>query len=250
MRELLDELESATKCEDGSLRSLKTLGTYLRRVVKNHAGNPIGDGDSKTQSPGTYRPVGSTCPACPYFKNGCYAHGGNVAIHAQSAAVSQEAALVAAIGAMTWGALTSRPCRLHVSGDFGQSWEEAEPYVRELVRAANEVRERFGPVQAWTYTHLPQTDLGLRLVQEMRENGIFVRWSDFVGSGGAIVASFDDMINLREEYGQRIAKCPAQLRKVSCADCRLCWTHPDLTIAFAPHGAGARKAKAASPVYT
>lgn len=251
LQELLTELSLATLREDGSRRGEQGIGTAVRQVVKQHHGNPLGDGDKKTACPGTYRPVGKTCPSrCPYLGNGCYAQSGNVAIHALTAAQAQEAALVAAVGAMTWAALTQRPCRLHVSGDFGQTWEEAEPYVQDLIEAAAQVRHLFGPVQVWTYTHLPQTELGTRLVQELRDGGIYVRWSDFVGPGGAIVASFEDLPNLREEYGQRIAKCPAQLRDVTCADCGLCWTHPDLTIAFTPHGVGARKVKASSPAYT
>ena len=42
-------------------------GAFLRKAARVYGPlNPIGDGDAKTQTPGTYRPVGPTCPdSCP-----------------------------------------------------------------------------------------------------------------------------------------------------------------------------------------
>jgi hypothetical protein len=153
---------------------------------------------------------------------------------------------------MAWAALTGRPCRLHVSGDLGRTWGEARPYVAGLIAVVGAVRARFGPVEVWTYTHLPRTPEGEALVGQLRAAGIAVRWSDTMGHNGAIVMPFERVPAFRRKVrgefaGPVIAKCPAQLRSTTCAECRLCWTRPDLTIAFDPHGSG-RKGIAARAV--
>lgn len=208
---------------------------------------PVGDGDEKTASPGTYRPVGDSCPAsCSYLGNGCYAQGGHVNLHQMRAAVDRIAAVNGAAIAMVWARQTDRVARLHVSGDFGQTVDLA--YIDALCAVADAVNAHsgapLGSTVAWTYTHHVPGPWVARLAA----HGVHVRASDRAEHNGVIVARFADVPALRRTTGARIAKCPAQLRKTTCADCRLCWERKDLVIAFDPHGGSANRAADASPV--
>lgn len=215
--------------------------------------NPVGDGDSKTASPSTYRPVGPTCPdgssehigRCPYLGSGCYAEGGNVAIHARRSQDEVWASISAAAVGMVWALKTERLCRLHVSGDFVQGGRVDHRYIAQLgvlADAVNAIAGRAkGSMIAWSYTHIPaRTFAPYRKVLE--RHGIAVRFSDHSGENGVIVAPFDEI-----PAGIRYAKCPAQLPQGrNCADCTLCWTLPSHTIVFEPHGASKNKARAAA----
>lgn len=214
----------------------------LRALLRKHALPfvPFGDGDTKTASPGTYRPVGASCPAtCRYLNNGCYAQSGNVAMAQRRATLGRDAALHSAAAAMVWAQRSGRIARLHVSGDLGV---EVDPdYVSGLCTIAREVRAVSGAdVVAWGYSHHPDGPWRMTLA----DAGIVVRLSDHAGPDGAIVVGTrDDARAVREETGAKVAVCPAQLSDVTCAECRLCWTRPDLTIAFLAHGSGARKVR-------
>jgi hypothetical protein len=244
---LVAVLDTATRRRDGQRRARSKLGEALRAALAKAGGSiPIGDGDHKTGAPGTYRPVGLTCPPCPYSTS-CYALNDRVGRAQIRSPKAIAPALRGAIGAMTWGALTDRPTRIHVSGDLGQTWADARPYVAGLIAAINAVSDRFGPVNAWGYTHLPRTSEGEALVALMAAAGLHFRWSDHVGVNGAIVVPFNGVPALQARTGLKLAKCPAQLRDVYCKSCRLCWERPDLTIVFAPHGARAAAAASASP---
>lgn len=241
---LVRKLWRAGHTRTGEVRSSVSVGRAMRARVRSLGLQlvPIGDSDGKTASPGTYREVGLTCPStCPYLGNGCYAEGGNVAMHQRGAGDSVNAALHGAAAAMVWAALTGRVARLHVSGDLGTSVEPA--YVDGLVVVAREVRRLRGgdgPV-AWTYTH--HEDGAYR--GALDDAGITVRLSDHIGASGAIVVeSREHARSIRKETGAKVAVCPAQLRSVSCNQCRLCWTRPDVTIAFIAHGGSAGKVRA------
>lgn len=216
---------------------------------------PLGDGDAKTAAPGTYRPVGPTCPAtCPYLGAGCYAQGGNVRLHEQAArsrAVERQAAVNAAGAAIAWAHRTGRIARLHVSGDCaGPDGAVDVGYVAALAATAHTFRRLVGaagPV-AWTYTHLPYG----AWVEDLRAAGIAVRLSDRAssdaeGPGAIVVRSREHARQRRAEIGS-VAVCRAQIGPVSCSECRLCWTRPDLTIAFLPEGRSTAKIGAAIPV--
>lgn len=224
----------------GEVRATDMIGRAMRGRIRGLGLQlvPIGDSDAKTASPGTYREVGLTCPStCRYLGNGCYALGGNVAIHQRNAGNSVNAALHGAAAAMVWAALTGRVARLHVSGDLGTSVDA--DYVAGLVEVGREVRRLSGnAVVAWSYTH--HADGPYRA--ELADAGIVVRLSDRTGPSGAIVvASREHAREVRAASGAPVAVCPAQLRDVSCAECRLCWTRPDVTIAFIAHGMSAAK---------
>jgi hypothetical protein len=239
-------------CEALSSAAISTLDA----VTYGHGpANPCGDGDTKTRSPGTYRPVGATCPTvasvpygtkpCPYMGHGCYAEGGNVAIHQRASDADSDASIRAAARAMVWAARTGRKARLHVSGDFLRPDGRVDTaYIRGLSVIGRFMRETYptsGPVYAWTYTHVSPAQLGPYL-DAIAGAGIALRWSDRVGASGAFVRPFSDINYFKalKSAGVRYAKCPAQLRDVSCKDCRICWERPSLAVAFDPHGSGKR----------
>ena len=230
-------------------------GDYLRKKAHGFGPcNPIGDGDSKTQTPGTYRPVGPTCPAsCDrLIEKNCYALMGNVRIHQKRSSPDIEPALRAAGVCFIWGTLTNRLTRLHVSGDFGTSSVDPalQEYVKGLVMVANTVNRLAGKAQgtsiAWSYTHVDGVTNETPWLVSLRKAGIHVRLSDRATYNGAIVGNFHDFQKIRRAIGGKLVKCRAQLEKaVSCRTCRLCWERPDLTVLFTPEGAGkARLARA------
>lgn len=247
-------LDLAMTTRTGTTR--KTPTRHLRDTIVAIAGEavPFGDGDVKTGAPGMYRTVGSTCPLdCahhPANDNTCYASSGNVGIHQRRAVPSILAAAVTAAACMVWAQRTDRVARLHVSGDIGKynadpmagAWLDYE-YVALLATLALAVREKYdADVVAWSYTAFtgPGADM---CVSDLANAGIVMRRSGHAGENGAITAPFAAVKALRKEFDVTLAKCPAQLRDVSCAECKLCWARPDVCIVFDPHGTGASKAK-------
>lgn len=213
--------------------------------------NPIGDGDAKTNAPGTYRPVGPTCAKeCPFLNNGCYAQSGNVAMHQRRAQDDVGASLRSAAVAMVWAVRTNRMARLHVSGDFLTLSDKGESkidkaYIRGLCKLADTINELSGRTKgttiAWSYTHIPYARVE-RYVRVLARHGIIVRYSDHMNVGGAIVAPFGMVSQLRANNpGVKFAKCPAQLSDTTCVKCTLCWSRTDLTVVFDPHGSGKKK---------
>lgn len=257
---VVSELDRAMHTIRGR-RVRKRPATHLRAAIKamGYVPVPFGDGDAKTGAPGMYRGVGVTCPDdCshhPANDDTCYAGMGRVGIHQGNAwGASVEATVVTAGATMVWAYLTGRVSRLEVSGDFGV--DDGDPltgsafdheYARLLMAMALAVRKFYGlpatHVLAWTYTGFSPSDydVGLALTG-LACAGIQVRLSGHLGENGAITAPFDAVPSLRKETDTPIAKCPAQLRDVSCIECKLCWERPDLVIAFDPHGAKASKA--------
>lgn len=246
--QLVSSLFTAAKSKRGGFK--KRPGSALKAAASAFGTSvPVGDGDVKTASPGTYRPVGGTCPStCPFLGNGCYAEGGNVALHQRRARAERDAALIGAAIAMVWARVSGRVARLHVSGDVGQTWDVQ--YLAGLRELAIEVNTQSGakrgtPV-AWTYTHHEMDRHRLEHLRMLASvGGIHVRRSDHLGTNGVIVMPFAEVPQVRRETGVRLAKCPAQLRDTNCSDCTLCWTRPDLTIVFDPHGQANRRATTA-----
>ena len=245
--QLVSALFGAAKSQRGGW--LKRPGPALKAAASAFGTSvPVGDGDGKTASPGTYRPVGGTCPStCPFLGNGCYAEGGNVAMHQRRAAAERNAALIGAAVAFVWARVTERVARLHVSGDVGQTWDRE--YLRGLRDLAIEVNTQSGALRgtpvAWSYTHHKMDRARLAALRTLASVGVHVRRSDHLGHNGVVVMPFAEVPAVRRETGVRLAKCPAQLRSTNCADCTLCWTRPDLTVVFDPHGQANKKATTA-----
>lgn len=209
----------------------------------------------------TYVSQASTCPdSCPLkpkldpsgktlHANGCYGNGSAVAIHVSilnqaprqdgTEAIRQE---VEAIDGLS-GRLD---LRCHVVGDCPTK-EDA----RLLAGAMARHRQKKGS-GAWTYTHnwrsipveywLGESVLAscdsLEQVKQAQEQGY---------ATATIVSSFESE-RVYEKEGVKLLPCPFQTRGVQCIDCRLCLkaSHlkaQGLTVAFTPHGMGAKRAR-------
>ena len=103
---------------------------------------------------------------------------------------------------------------------------------------------QYGAVGQWGYTHahVDNEAGGNEAQARFAAAGLIVRRSDSFAPGGAVVAKFERFAELRAEHGRHLFKCPAQLSEsMTCAKCTLCWTRPELTVVFDPHGARAAR---------
>ena len=158
--------------------------------------------------------------------------------------VDVDAALRSASVAIVWAVATDRVARLQVSGDMGRTVMEALEYVDGLIAIGEQLRAHYGPDTdcAWTYTALPIAR-GLDYVRRLKQVGIHVRLSGHNGHNGAIVyphATIEHLpapANYRDYMAKPLA-CPAQRTKnaIDCQTCTACWTRPNRTIVFDPHG--------------
>ena len=226
------------------------IGRLKDRAAMHGATNPVGDGDAKTASPGTYRPVGQTCPAsCPYLGAGCYAEGGNVRMHQVRASDRCGPSVRAAAVAMVWAARTDRLARLHVSGDFLERGRIDRHYIDALIRIGRWIQQQTGrTIVAWSYTHIGPERFE-RFRTELLGAGIVVRYSDRTEGPGAVVWPHDDRAGIKVRFGKGAVRCPAQLSdSVSCDDCRLCSNPKIGPIVFDPHGASHKRIRASLKV--
>lgn len=244
-------ITNPARVTDAVARTLRALGLL----------NPYGDSDKKTALWGTYRQAGRDCPTSCRFNTlrtkrdgtaaktlACYADNGNARFASQRAVASA----VAAGNALRMALYQSRrgePVRLHVAGDLGQTWQEAEPVVEEYCRAAAAAGGNDKNIVAYTYTALPFDDEGRAAAAALREAGIMLRWSnrsdvttnatDTWGSRAVAldVRAFRQAARtLTAATGIRHVACPAQTQdSMTCRDCTLCWTRPDVVIVFAEH---------------
>lgn len=244
------------------VRTLWTAGisTLRDKASAYGASNPVGVGDAKTGSPSTYRPVGPTCPdgssahlpKCAYLGSGCYAQGGNVALHSVRSGDTIGPSVIAAAIGIVWALRTDRVCRLHVSGDFVSHKRIDHRYIAQLGMLCDVVRQvsreqglDAPEIMAWSYTHIP-ADTFAPYQRYLARKGIHVRYSDHLGDNGVIVSDFAALPAMKA-HGIRYLKCPAQLPQgKTCDECRACWELPSYIVAFEPHGSGKRKARFAS----
>lgn len=204
---------------------------------------PVGDRDSKTAAPGTYRPVGDTCPSCKLKKKGCYAKTGKVSIAQRRAPANSGPSIRAAAYAMVWAARTNRVARLHVSGDFIYKGQVDVRYIEGLVAIGKWMRRRTRSpkrVNAWSYTHITRERFA-PYAKQLADAGIVVRFSEFYGEMGAVVLPFERVDELKEQ-GLKTFKCLAQLTSSNCTQCTACWTKPEHLIVFKPHSPSKRRA--------
>lgn len=228
----------------------------LRTLAKGFglASNPVGGGNKKTHLPGNYRPVGASCPSsCPYLpdekgKSQCYALRAHVNIAQKRSSTDLEKSLTSAAIVMISAANTGTHARLHVSGDFFIGDKLDIGYLDGLTAIGKLIHRLTGvlKVRAYSYTHAKSV-ADLRRIAKLKEVGIVVLQSDSIVKGGAIIADWDKLPELRKKHkGLHIAKCPAQMppvrtrqgteRKASCATCDLCVTAEErgICIAFKP----------------
>lgn len=213
------------------LWSLRTDDLNLLRGVARLDGpvSPVGEGNKKTNTPGTYRRVGKTCPtSCEFLESGCYAKSGRVALSNNRDQGDRESAVRAFMVGAVSALRKNKLVRIHVSGDFGSNNKVDHEYVHSISEVAEELKRLAGvPYVGWGYTHFRPghwADL-------LRESGVALRESGKEGMWGAVVRSSRKL----RKAGEFI--CPAQLSEhMNCNNCRLCWERPDLTVVFLPEG--------------
>lgn len=258
----MDAAFSGRRTDDSAQKATKRIRAAFKR--NEVACNPFGASNSKTNLPGTYRPVGHTChDSCPFFQWGedgepqgpCYAlysYAGMIQRRASAEVYESVTAAIAVIVAAaferTYTANDNLVARLHVSGDFYTRNNEVDTgYIKQLIEVGNVIKKRFdipedGSV-AYTYTH---HDITPGLLRELRNAGIVVLRSDAHRAGGAVVHSFDKLDELKKKNpGVKYAKCLAQLTDFTCRDCSLCRQSYEkgICIVFDPHGAGKEQIK-------
>lgn len=197
--------------------------------------------------PATYSPR-ETCPsACGLYGAGCYAEGGNVALHWRK--VRERglpfADFLGEIRKLPRGQLW----RHNVAGDLpGTNNRIAVGALKALVEA-NRGRRGF------TFTHKPLTQINAQAIKAANEAGFTINLSadDLkqadekakTGAGPVVVvlpSNAPDKGNKTPE-GRHVTVCPAQLRdEISCSQCELCANPKRKTIVgFRAHGTWTRK---------
>ena len=203
-----------------------------------------------------------TCwDGCAFYKNGCYASGGKVAIHwgliTQGKRGGSFADLVKRVASLPRGELF----RHNQAGDLpGRGAKINQGELRKLTKATAGLR-------AWTYTHKPvlgsgkQETANREAVREANESGFVVNLS------GNTLAHADELAALEiapvvvvipedagkgTQYtpgGRKVIVCPEQTQKpgqgITCKTCQLCARGTrSVIIGFLAHGASHKKATA------
>ncbi len=193
-------------------------------------------------------PVRQTCPrSCPFLDNGCYGQrgpGGHVARLERNAARQGLTALDIAreearlIRRAARKAPATALLRLHVSGD--SSTTESAEIVGEACEAWK--------ARAWGYTHcwawVPRA--AWRAVSMLASIETPDQAKSALARGYAVsmtVSAFPNGKRPWVEGGVTWIPCPAQMRRTTCAECRLCLDDEGLIrrrqgIAFREHGSG------------
>lgn len=203
----------------------------------------------------TYASIEQTCPStCALKKTGeCYATGGHVGLVVNRldkagdttplAVARQEAAAIDAAfkgGPIPQdGARGGRDLRLHVSGDC-----RTASAARTVAAAVARYKERGGEA-AWSYSHawktVPREAWGSISILASIDKIEDVEQALERGYAPARYVPEFPSAKTWEEAGVRWTPCPAQVKHVGCADCRLCFDAPRLHrerrgIAFFAHG--------------
>jgi hypothetical protein len=211
----------------------------------------------------TYTSIRATCPAsCSLRDAGCYAQGGNVALHVRrldQAATGltpiQAARYEAGAIDAAWGGgrvPEGQLLRLHVAGDARTTGA-----ARVLGAAVARWLKRGGRA-AWSYTHawraVPRSAWGPVSVLASMESTKDAAAAMGRGYAPAVVVpAFPTGARAWQQDGVRWIPCPAQAGDRTCDECRLC-VHGDQLrargagIAFEAHGAQAAAVKRRLPV--
>ena len=242
LTELKRRLESSRACGMAAMRAI------AKRMGLNPA--PVGDGNAKTDAAGTYGKIEGTCAkSCPYRSDrnggegeGCYAEEHHTNKAQQRAPLDVLNRSAAWLIALHYGKRNGKPARLHVSGDIMMPDGVTVDWL--YVETVAWLSAQYGAVGQWGYTHahVDNEAGGNEAQARFAAAGLIVRRSDSFAPGGAVVAKFERFAELRAEHGRHLFKCPAQLSEsMTCAKCTLCWTRPELTVVFDPHGARAAR---------
>lgn len=199
-----------------------------------------------------------SCPSsCPLRDNGCYAESGHTAFQTrrlnQASVGASPLDVARAEAEAIRGTLSGRlDLRLHVVGDCATS--EAAATVAEAALSTLKPGRR-----AWSYTHaaadVERAAWGKVSVLASCETPTQVKAAQDAGWATAIILPQFAQDGLHEVAGLKVLPCVNQTRGVQCVDCRLCFNDARLrdkgiTIAFTPHGSGAKRVAKALPVLT
>lgn len=231
---------------------------YLRSIGIEP--DPVGSGNDKTRTFGTYRTVGTTCPSnCLFLETRvCYAMSGNVGIHQKRSSNQLLSSLGSVALALVAAVKDSSKARLHVSGDFIKDGDIDnggniidKDYIDGICEISAVIRQHLNQpnrVLAWTYTHIPQSTFN-PFREQLKASGIQVLWSDSFGPNGAVVWSHETLDSLPDIQGAKPIPCPQQTEKSeSCKQCDLCSRAEQLNlcIVFDGEGVAHNRAVAAS----
>lgn len=226
--------------------------TYRKRflvlAVENSRNSKIGITSA------TYVTQASCNPTCGLMNNGCYAEHGMVGmvtrqLNANAKAANVTPSQIAQQEAAGIDTLTgAHPLRLHVVGECRTN--AAATY---LARAATRYIKRGGQI-VWTYTHewraVHRASWGPIKVLASCDSPSDVPSAHARGYATAIgVNTLEHPSASPYDYhGVKVMPCPHQTRGINCVKCRLCWNperlrRDGLTIGFAVHGSGWKKAQ-------
>jgi hypothetical protein len=209
--------------------------------------------------------IGATCSdECPFKSSGCYASAGftkrtgqKLDEHARGRSsdqvIEEEARLIdRAFGGGRIpdnGADSRRDLRLHVGGDVGS------PRGAELLADAARGWCTRGGGAVWTFTHwwrqIPRVAFGRISVLASVEVPQDVEAARAAGYAAAIVVDKfpSDRAFKLPGTTAKIVPCPAETKRTTCVECRLCidadkLLERNVAIAFAAHGSGKRRVQA------
>lgn len=194
----------------------------------------------------------TSCPTtCSFLGSGCYAEGGHTGrITRRLNSEESTRAQVARAEALLIDGLTGdRDLRVHVVGDCSTDT------TAKLVSAAMARHRAKQGRRAWTYTHAwPSVDpksWGDESVLASCETPEDVHTAQSLGWATALVVPEFRDTKAYDHDGVKLLPCPQQTKPdVTCVSCGLCMNasrlrDKGLTIGFAVHGNGAKKARAA-----
>lgn len=207
----------------------------------------------------------ATCwEGCAFYGRGCYADGGPLALHWREVTEGRRGLPWPDFLAALADALRRNPApvwRHNQAGDLPGLGSAIDPAA---LGALAEVSRKSGRV-GFTYTHkpvlrgqAPEAAANLRAIRAAARKGFVVNLSannpghaDSLARSGlpvCVTVPADHPATSATPAGRKVVVCPAQTRdNVSCATCRLCSrAERSVIVGFRFHGAGARKAAAAS----
>jgi hypothetical protein len=216
-----------------------------------------------------------SCPdSCRFKKNGCYPDHDNTRTHwdrvtAQAEGMTPEQIAQAEVDLLLKSKRRTSDVRLHIAGDT-KTPEAARILAAGATAYMNRARQSLAhppenrrgrlprrgtrPPAVWTYTHawreVHRDDWGPDIsVLASCETVADVLAAEARGYVAALVMETFPSKQPFQLEGLKVVPCPYQTRKVKCDHCRLCLNdqrtlkRAGITIGFALHGMGTKKAK-------
>jgi hypothetical protein len=196
-----------------------------------------------------YRMVGKTCPStCPLLEKGCYAKGGNTAIHMRDRWSSQDGKRL--FETVTGTNAKGKPnfkqgayFRLTVSGDIMLDDVLDTEFLQGIIDSANARPD----MTFYSYTHYKGEDLLPWLAKMPKNVTINISCDTNEDIEWAVKNNLPYVIvkDLGKKRIGNMLQCPNQTVGIKCDECKLCFkSDRPFNIAFVPHGAAAKSIKA------